>query len=416
MRGCLAVVIARKVIIEGPFLTLLPACLFLTFAFFPHQQDTHRWYSTLATMGALAVVMEDQASWRLAVAGGLAGIASFFTQTQGVFATLALITFMAWEWRAGKSTRLEFLQKTACLVAAFLAIVVATDSYFVWKAGLDRFFDCVVVRPVTVLSRDPNTNWRVYMTEFTPPGHWYNLPGLGRFLLVYALVPLAYILFLVRYGRDRAHRTEGSRLAMLNFMGLFLFASVATAPSYFRLCTVSAPAFVTLIYWIRGRGKLRWTLAASLWAAVLYLGMVSSLRAQASPAIFLQLLRGRMAFSNPPSGEYEMLRWLFTHTRPGEFFFATGQFYFFFPLALRPAEGAGPLDNTGTTSPEDVRAAVAGLEKYVGRFIEWPPDSTGPSLYRPEEDHLAPLKEYVQKNYHLVKQFAEGGEIWEKNE
>jgi hypothetical protein len=335
------------------------------------MEDTHRWYSTLATLGTLAVVMEDRTPWRLAAAGGLSAIASFFTQTQGVFAVMALVTFLAWEWRAGKSTRLEFLQKMAYLVAAFVAIVVATDAYFVWKAGLDRFLDCVVVTPVTVLSRDrANNSWRIYMTELQHPRHWYNLPGLGRVLVIYAILPLAYILFLVRHGRDRAQRTVGLRLALLNLMGLFLFASVAMAPSYFRMCTVSAPAFVTLIYWIRGHGKLRQTLAASLWIAVLYLGAVHPIRVQSSPAVFLQLPRGRMAFSNP-SGDYEMLRWLSAHTRPGEFFFATGQGYFYFPLALRPAEGAGAFDDTAVTSPEAVRAAVAGLEKYRGRFIEW---------------------------------------------
>jgi len=418
----LAVVMTRKVISEGPFLTLLPACLFLTFAFFPHLQDTHRWYSTLASMGALAVVMEDRALWRLAVAGGLSGIASFFTQTQGVFAIMALVTFMAWEWRAGKSTRLEFLKRTTWLFVAFVTIVLATDSYFVWKAGVGRFLDCVLVTPMTLLSSDrANNSWRVYMTELPQLPHWYNLPGWGRVFFIYALLPLAYILFLVHSGRDRTQRTEELRLALLNLMGLFMFASVAMAPSYFRMCTVSAPAFVTLIYCIRGRGKVRRKLAASLWVVVLYLGAAYPLRVQSSPAAFLHLPRGQMAFSHPESGEYKMLKWLSSHTRPGEFFFATGQAYFFFPLGLRPAEGAGAFDNTGATSPEDVRAAVVGLEKYAGRFIEWPPDSTDPSLYRPEEDHLAPLKEYVEKNYHRVTQFGspggtEGGEIWERNQ
>ncbi len=98
-----------------------------------------------------------------------------------------------------------------------------------------------------------------------------------------------------------------------------------------------------------------------------------------------------------------MFRWLCAHTRLGEFFFATGEAYFCFLLALRPAEGAGAFDETGVKSPEGVRAAVAGLEKYRERFIEWPPDSTDPGLYRSEEDHLGPLREYVRKNYHLVK-------------
>jgi hypothetical protein len=384
------------------------------------MEDTHRWYSCAATLGALAVVMEKRTSWRLGAAGILSGLASFFTQTQGMFAIMGMIAFMVWEWREGESSRQELLKKTACLLAAFVATVLATEAYFIWKADLGRFLDCVVRIPVLYLSADPANTWHVYMTEMPHLPHWYNLPGLGRFLFVYALLPLVYLLFPVRHRQEAAHGEEWRGLLLVNIMGLFLFASVALAPSNFRLCTVSPTAFVALIYWLRGDGKIHRIIAGSLWVAVFYLGVVNPLRVQVSSVNYLQLPRGRMAFPPQAATDYQMFQWLACRTRPGDPFLAAGQLGALFPLALRPVDEASGYDNGRATLPKWVESAVAALERYRVQFIEWPPDSIDPSFYRPEEDHLAPLREYVQRNYHLVKRFEsltgdEFEEIWERN-
>jgi hypothetical protein len=209
------------------------------------------------------------------------------------------------------------------------------------------------------------------------------------------------------------------RLLLLNITGLFLFASVALAPSNLRLCTVSPPAFIALIYWIRGDGRLHRIIAGLLWAAVFYLGVAQPFRVQTSPAIYLQLPRGRMAFSRA-DGEHEMFQWLADRTRPGDFFLGAGRVDILFPLALRPVDESSGYDNARGTRPEWVESAVAALEKYRVRFIEWPPDSIDPGFYHPEDDHLSPLREYVQGNYHLAKRFMDlngnvVGEIWERN-
>lgn len=417
----LVVMISRKVFREERFLALLPGFLFLTFAFFPHIEDTHRWYSCAATLAALAVVMEARSSWRLVAAGVLSGVASFFTQTQGVFAVMALVAFMVWESRERKSPWPELIPKTACLLAAFVATVIATDGYFIAKAGLGQFLDCIIRIPALYLSRDPRNNLHVYMSDMPGLPHWYNLPGLGRFLFIYALLPLVYLLFLARYRRESASGEERIRLMLLNIMGLFLFATVAMAPSHFRLCTASPPACVILIYWIRGSGKRQRILAGSLWIAIVYLGVAGPLRAQASPVVYLQLPRGRMAFFQQKPGEYEMMRWLSFRTQPGDVFLATSQIGILFPLALRPVDEASGYDDTSVTRPEWVQNAIASLDKYRIRFIEWPPERSDPRYYRAKEDNLAPLREYVERNYHPVKRFESSdgddlGEIWERNQ
>ena len=417
----LVVIVSRKIFCERQFLTLLPGFLFLTFAFFPHMQDTHRWYSCAAALAALAVVTEERAFWRLAAAGVLSGVCSFFTQTQGVFVVIGLAAFLLWDGHRRVCKGRELYWQVSCLLGSFAVTVLATDGYFIWVAGLGRFLDCVVRIPVLYLSADPANTWHVYMSEMQRPAHWYNLPGLARYLLIYALVPLVYVLFTVRYRRETASGEERVRVMLLNIMGLSLFASVALAPSYFRLCTVSPLAFVALIYWIRGEGKFRRILAGLLWISVFYLGVVFPLRAQISPTVYLPLPRGRMAFDPQSAGDYELMRWLSSQTRPGEFVLGTGKIDFIYPLALRPVDETSGYENSRATRPEWVQSAVAALERNRVRFIEWPPDSIDPNFYRPEQDYLAPLRDYVQSNYHLVRRFEnptgdELAEIWERNE
>jgi hypothetical protein len=128
-----------------------------------------------------------------------------------------------------------------------------------------------------------------------------------------------------------------------------------------------------------------------------------------------------MAFPRQSSAQYELIRWLSSRTEPGDFVLATGQLNFIYPLGLRPVDQTSGYENSRATRPEWVQSAVAALERNRVRFIEWPPDRIDPNYYHPDEDNLAPLKEYVQRNYHFVKRFEnpagdEWAEIWARNE
>jgi hypothetical protein len=417
----LIVLISRKVIRSGRFLALLPGFLFLTVAFLPTMSESHRWFSTAASLGALAVVMEERTLRRLGLAGVLSGIASFFTQTQGVFAVMGLAFFLFWDSHRVNSSRRELWVRISCLLTSFVVTVLATYAYFARKAGLAGMLDCLVRYPLVYYSADRvHNSLHVYMTEIPQFPPWSHLPLLGRFLFIHALLPLIYLVFLVWRWRKGANGEEGVRLMLVNIMGLFLFASIARSPSYLRLCTVSPPALITMTYWIRGGGKLQRISAGLLWFIVLGFATVHPMRVQRTPVSVLLLPRGPIAFSVQDSVPYQLLDWLSSQTRPGQAFFTAGQTGIFFPLALRPVDKTPGYDNTGGTRPEDVLAAVAALEENHVRFLEWPPGSYDPRFYRPEEDHLAPLREYVQRNYHLVKRFEsptgdEFEEIWERN-
>ena len=84
----------------------LPGLLFLVVPFPSVLDGTHHWYSTLAVMAALAVVIENRSVLRLAAAGTLCGLATCFTQSRGLVAVVGFAVFLLWERpRKGDSWR-----------------------------------------------------------------------------------------------------------------------------------------------------------------------------------------------------------------------------------------------------------------------------------------------------------------------
>ncbi len=249
----LIVLISRKVIPTRPFLALLPAALFLFVLSEKLAAEVHRWLSSAAVLAALAVMMEKRTARRLVLGGALCGLASFFTETQGFFAIAALAVFLTWEMVKAKSGWRNLWKSMAWLFGSFIITLIATYGYFVVKSGISGAFYSLVYDPVFVYPLDrQNNSLHAYFAERPPLGLRY-LPGLGRFLLIHCLVPFVYLVSLLCWKRWSARGEERARLLLVNLVGLFLAASVAPAPSFFRLCSVSAPALIVLVYWLARR-------------------------------------------------------------------------------------------------------------------------------------------------------------------
>ena len=389
----LVIFISRKVIPTSRFLALLPGALFVFVLSEKLTGEVHRWLSSAAVLAALAVTMEKRTARRLAIAGVLCGLASFFTETQGVFTVASFVVFLIWEMVRAKSGWRNLWKSMAWLFGSFIVTVIATYGYFVLKSGIGAAFYNLIYYPAFLYPLDrQNNSLHAYFGEL-PRLALRDLPGLGRFLLIHCLVPFLYLVSLLGWRRWSARGEERARLLLVNLVGLFLAASVAPAPSYFRLCSVAAPAFIVLVYWLRGKGKLQQTTIALLWIAALGTMAHHPAKVQLSRMSVLKLPRGPMAFSEQDSGELQLMDWLSSHTRPGDQFFASAETGIFFPLALQPAdEIAGGLDNTGDTTSKDVLDAISVLERHHIELIQWPPTLCPAEFYRPEEDHLEPLR------------------------
>jgi hypothetical protein len=411
----LVIFISLKVI-AARFLALLPGALFLCVFFVWSTGEVHRWLSSAAVLAALAVVLEKRSARRLAIAGVFCGLASYITETQGVFAVASLTVFLIWETTKAKSGWRNFWVKIGWLFGSSIVTLLATYAYVVAKAGLHATYFSLIYFPTVIYPLDRQLNTLHAYFAGIPQLTLSNLPHLMYFLLIYSLVPFMYLVSLVCWRRWSATGEERARLLLVILVGLFLAASVAPAPSSFRLSSVAAPALIVLTYWLRGTRNFQKGAVAMLWVGTLGTMVHHPLKKQFSKVSVLNLPLGPMAFQEKDSDDLHMMAWLASHTYPGEEFFAAGEEGVFYPLGLKAVgQNYGGFTDTGFTTREQVQDSISALELHRIELIEWPPGTRASEFYRVEEDHLGPLRQYVQEHYRPASKFGDN-EILQRRE
>jgi hypothetical protein len=143
---------------------------------------------------------------------------------------------------------------------------------------------------------------------------WRHLPALSLWFILHVLLLVAYILLFVRYRRRGDGRSpEAWDLAFLvNVMGLFLLLWVAPAPSWFRLCTVSLPAMIVVVFLIRSPAKADREVPRMATVAVVILAVSEPLQVQSHRPSMVDLPSRKVAFWSPVAAD--MAAWLSRHT------------------------------------------------------------------------------------------------------
>jgi hypothetical protein len=389
---------------------LLPPLLFLTLVYRDRLDATHHWYSTLAIMAALAVAIDRRSCRRIAISGALCGFAACFTQSAGLLALVALAVFLYWEHARTSTKRSSLINMEALLVASFLMPILIVSSYFAWQAGLPRFFYCTVVFNLRYYGSFAGAStWHGYMTGLPPFLHWRRIWGLLGFLLVHALLPLVYILFLVRYQR-RARQPSGqdwNRLMLVNLVGLASLLSVAAAPTWARLYYVCLPALILFVWLLKFSGRTGQSLAKGFCVFTVILLGALPIAKQLHWRAYLDLPSGRTAFLDRDA--YDRYRWAASETRPSDYFF--GGFFpeFYFLLDLRnpgPVPFVTPYEYT---RPAEVQGVLDGLEKHRVKIVLWTSALDLPE--DPSGDPLVPLRAYIRNHYRVAENFPDF-EVW----
>jgi hypothetical protein len=406
----LSINISQK-IMTGP-IVFLPGLLFLTLPFSGFLDATHHWYSALFGTAALAVAMERRSTRRLVCAGILWGLATSFTQS-AIVGALGLVLALVWERRYRRESYRTLLQREAYFVASLGLTLVVLNAYFMWKAGVKRFVYCTVVFLAKYYPADWFNKPSVYMA-YPPSRHeWREWPNLAAFLLIYFLVPLVYILFCVRYGREaKVHPEEPwDRLMLISLTGVFWFASVAYSAGISRLYPVSLPALILVVWFLKLPFQTEKFLLRALWATTLILAFVRPLITQTTWNQNLDLPTGHTAFPGSPQ-LYEKSRWVSQRTEPGDYFLDDPQICF--ALRLRDPSRVPFLRPTDYTRPEEVEDAIRGLEQHRVRFVNWYA-ALDDEITDPTGDHLGPLRAYLREHYHVALSFSNSDQIWERN-
>jgi hypothetical protein len=398
---------ARK-LMHGDFV-LLPSLLVTGFVLAGSFDATHHWFSTLFVMAAVSVLFDGVSSPRILAAGALCGLAASFTQSKGAAVLPALLAYLWWKSREAPAHCAPFRRQALELCVAASVTFAILNLPFIVAAGLPRWSADLIGFPLRYFGSVSANNWHVMALEFTGNNgllKWLCLPFL------YLAVPVAYCWTFVEVWRRRIEDREQhwDRLLLLALVGAAMLATVAPSLSMRRISCVSPPAMILLIWLLSRKGK-SWHMAARGLAAIsVAVAFAQVAAAQLHSAAQLDLPAGHVAIRDARNAE--VYRWMASRTHPGQWYF--GMPPYTLPLALKnptPIEAPAPGDYS---RPEQITAAVAGLERTQTKLLLLRPPMYVPHLLGYRADHLQPFHDYLFRHYRRTKLFATGDEVWER--
>ena len=415
--AALGVAISRKLM--RPSLALLPSATFIVSERAFLNDPTHHWYSLLAAIAAIAVLLKRRTAARIAAAGMFCGLCACFTQTSGLAVVVGFAVFLWWESSQKHEDWRRLLRKEAWLLTSFLATFLAVIVYFIFEAGPARFFWCTVVFVLKYHPREvPANKLLVIMAEFPALTSLRTfLYSFAHWLFLFAVTPLIFILFFGRYWRNSSAKPVEywERPMLVAIVGLFLLLSIVPAPDGFRMAVSAFPALILLVWFLDSPRKLARGLVAAITVATLVIALYSVVGHEPHPVGIMATPHGKLAFTDPALYQEDL--WIQQHTHPSEYFYEPLSQDAYFYLDLRNPTPLSSIENNGYTPPEQVADIVRGLERHQVRYILWSPQAldVSQSSENPSNDYLGPLRNYVHSHYILVKTFANSDQAWENN-
>ena len=396
-------------IVRG-LIVMLPALLLAGIVLIPSMEATHHWFSTIALLAAILVLLDGTSLSRVIVAGGLCGVAACFTQTKGATVVAGLAIYLL-STKRKLTLEWKYWRKSLLLCASAAAIFITVNAYFIGAAGVDQWLFCIVVYPLRYYSAPQINNWRVLLYDV----RWHY--GITKWIVlpfIYAAVPFVYVLFMLvaRRQRNNEQSVPWRKLFLVMAVGVAMFVAVAPSPSVKRLATVSPPSLVLLVWLLDQGGKISRVVKIGLGGAAITLAIVMSIHIQIKWHAYLDLPSGKTAFLDPAL--CEEYRWFLAYTHPGQYLFGLPPLYYAFHMR-NPASIEG-FHASEYTRPQQVIELIDALESHRVPFIvirqsnDFLRVSTSPS------DHLTPFRIYLSRNYQVVRNFSTGDDVWRRIE
>jgi hypothetical protein len=396
-------------VLSGP-LVFLPALLFLVLDFDITKDATHHWYCTLLVLAAVGILLGGRTIGRVASTGVLCGLGTLFTQSQGLLSLIAIGAYLIWT----RDRKSRVAPQLTSLILPFAIIVVSILAYYSYRAGFASVYFALVTFIIHNFPARTFHTPAVYFMNFPSHHRLMDISRLVPYFFIHILVPFCYLWCLFRLFRERASIDRETRDAMLliNFVGLALFAAVAQAASYNRLCMIAPAATIVCIWLVRGKSATGRVIRRALWAIALLYLVALPFQLQRHWRGYLDLPTGRTAFFDPI--EFEQFQWFAQHTHAGES--VIGVPLYTFALSLENPTTVDYLTDTEYTTADQVGAAIQGVQLHRSPMIAL--FNFGPRSERfashPGRSNFAPFRAYVQANYRLTKTFP-NIEVWERN-
>jgi hypothetical protein len=380
----------------------LAAALLMVLDYGKMLNGTHHWFSVLAVMGALAVLLRAATPARIAIAGVLLGVATFFTQTRGPVAALGVGVYLVWDRWQTKESWSTCAKQQLLLFLPLLATWGALSSYFIAQVGFWRVAYFQVTYVLRYVTSGPSD-----LTLGSPDIRaWLTTPDGIVFLCVYVTVPYVYAVSWWKVMRDTSS-VASRRIMLLTLVGVALFLEVAWSPNWVRLYCVATPGII-------------------LFVRLLTVGLTGPLRGYATTLVGIGLAclaahkiesrhRQQVLIADLPAGSVataaatgEKLLWLGRHTTPGQRLFEARWVDLYLPLALRNPVFTDMLEGGHNSRPEFVDASIRQLEAQRVQYIIWSPRLESGA------HPFAQFYEFLTDHYQWVWTFPDQDQVWER--
>jgi hypothetical protein len=396
-----------------PSLAALSALCVVVMVYGDRLDATHHWFSSLANLAAVLTLLPHRTFQRVAAAGVLFGIASFFTQTRGAAGLIACCAVFLWERRRGAITTRTLSLRISLLVGVTFLVWLALSWRFIAQAGLATYWHA----QVTYLPKDT-----IFPSGFLVPAFGFQLhPNaignlinrLAMYLMLLLACPL--VAFQCLRGQQEDSR-DPVALFLLASLGIVQALEVITVLNWNRMAAAEIPAAILTVYLIARKQRQASLLVPACWALLAVIGFGRCLPQAMHRYTRVDLPTGPAL---APKNDAEELNWLATHTRPGDTFFDASNARLYALLELRNAMPVDMLTTVQNTLPSWLKLAIQGLDQSRTRYILWSERAGIGSVERMHtdaNDHLDPMRLYMQHSYICIKTFADGDQVWERRD
>ena len=405
---CLCFHIARSIM--KPVHAALAAALLLVADYGKMLNGTHHWFSVLAVMGAVAALLRARAPQRIVMAGILLGVATFFTQTRGPAAAVAIGAYLIWERFQTKQSWSACLKRELLL---FLPLVVTwgtLSSYFIAKLGFWRLWYFQVTYVLHYVATGPSD------LSIGSPQVLAWLKGLTGilFLVIFLTLPIVYALSAWKCRQRLRVSSPGDavlpdaqRVMLLAFVGAAMYLEVAQSPNWIRLYCVALPGIILLVWLLTNAvtDTLRGYVTTVMWTGLICLAGHQTWSRHVQQTVFEDLPAGRVATAALTG---EKLAWLARHTTPGQLIFEARWVDMYLPLALRNPVFTDMLEGGHNSRPEFVDFSMRQLEAKRVQYIIWAQRLESPAY------PFAKFREFLTERYRRVLTFPDHDEVWER--
>jgi hypothetical protein len=372
---------------------------------------THHWFSSLANLVAILILIHGRSLRDIALAACLIGIALFFTQSGGFMGLLACCLGLWWEKRADRGSLTHLGPRLATFLGVTFVVWLALSWRFIAGAGPVNYLHMQIL----YLPRDVNFPTGFLVPHFTVSFYPHAIAQLANRLVMYLLLVLVCPTVAILCARGKVVPGEHSMaIVLLTSLGILQTLEVIFMLNWNRMAAVAMPSVILFVWLINQWPAARRPVVIGCWCA---LGAMIALQCgvmQFHRYPRVNLPTGSTFFQ---TNEAEAAAWLSLHTHPADYILEVATTRYYVPLELRNPSPVDMLGATDLTLREWVDEVRAGLRAHQVRYILWEPHAgigTVAIRHTAPGDHLDPLRDYLEQNFRRTETFANGGEIWER--